>query len=803
MVSVSDSKKTNHLKDADAFNPASGSLLERLVFNYRRIVLVFCGIITLLFGAGAVHMKVNASYIDMLPSHQQYIKNYEDYKSNLRSLGDSIRIVVQYKNGNIYNNQYLKVLQKINDSVFLLPGVDRSFMTSLWTPSVRWAQITEAGTVGGPVMPDGFNGSPQALKQLEQNVQLANITGKIVANDSQSSAIFVPLLDYNPATGQSFNYGQFWSQVQAIKNKYESDNIKIHVVGFAAVMGTMIAALYKVILFFAIAAIVVSCFIFYFTRCIISTMSIVFCSIIAVIWLLGAIHFCGFSLDPYSILVPFLVFAIGVSHGAQKMNGIMQDIGRGINKYVAARYTFRRLFATGLTALLVDVVGFAVLTVIQIRAIQELAIMASIGVFLLIFTNLILLPIILSYVGVGHAAAVRSLREDKEDRANHGIVSQVFNFLDLFTQKKWAFVAVAFTLLLAVGGFVVGRHVQIGDVQSGAPEFWPNSVYNQDNRYVVSHYSLSSDEFAIIVHGIDPSGRGLVTYPAIVEMDRLGQYLDAVPGVQTTVSAANYVRDYTAAQFSGNLKWWTINRNPYVLSGSINATYADHPDMMSSNYTDAPLIVYLLNHKADTLQRVSNAAEFFINHHNSKKVQFLLAAGNAGFDQATNIVVAKANRMIPYLVYGVIVVLCLFAFRSWRAVIVAIIPLLVTSILCEALMVILGIGIKVATLPVMALGVGIGVDYALYLLSIQLKLQRDGVGLQEAYRRSLRFTGRIVFLVGFTLAVSVSFWAFSPIKFQADMGILLAFMFLWNMVGALFLVPSLSYFLLPNEVFKK
>jgi predicted RND superfamily exporter protein len=184
-------------------------------------------------------------------------------------------------------------------------------------------------------------------------------------------------------------------------------------------------------------------------------------------------------------------------------------------------------------------------------------------------------------------------------------------------------------------------------------------------------------------------------------------------------------------------------------------------------------------------------------------VQFLLAAGSAGMDEATNIVVKRANFLMPFLVYGAVIILCFVSFRTWRAVIVAIVPLIITSILCQALMVLLGIGVKVATLPVIALGVGIGVDYALYLLSVQLAFQRAGDPLRVAYRKALRFTGRIVALVGFTLAAGVSLWAFSPIKFQADMGILLTFMFLWNMLGALVLIPALSHFLLQTKFVSK
>ena len=194
------------------------------------------------------------------------------------------------------------------------------------------------------------------------------------------------------------------------------------------------------------------------------------------------------------------------------------------------------------------------------------------------------------------------------------------------------------------------------------------------------------------------------------------------------------------------------------------------------------------------------AATAFAEAHSVEGRGFLLAAGSAGIEAATNQVVARANRAMLLYVYAAVAVLCFVAFRSWRAVVVALVPLALTSILCEALMATLGIGVKVATLPVIALGVGIGVDYALYLLSVQLSEQRAGKSLAEAYRTAVRFTGRLVALVGLTLARGVITWAWSPIKFQADMGILLTFMFLWNMLGALILIPALSSFLLPRSL---
>jgi predicted RND superfamily exporter protein len=772
-------------------------MLELLIFNNRKIILAICALLTLVLGFSATRLTVNASYIDMLPQHQQYVVNYEANRKAMRALGDSVRIVVENKTGDIYNPQYLATLRTINDKVFLLPGVDRSFMKSLWMPVVRWTQITEQGVTGGSVMPDNYDGSAASIAQLRQNIVEAGITGSIVANDQKSSIIFVPLLDIDPATGAPFDYGKFWQSMQTEVLSMQSPSVGVHIVGFAAVMGNLIAALHEILGFFFVAAFIASIFIFAFTHCVRSTTAILACSFVAVIWLLGIIRFFGYVLDPYSILVPFLVFAIGVSHGAQKMNGIMQDIGRGAHRYVAARLTFRRLFMAGLTALIADAVGFAVLNVIQIQAIRTLAITASIGVSVLVFTNLVLLPIILSFVGVSEKAAKRSL-ETKQDDGGHGLFERVFQLLEHFSERRWAIGAIVVALVLMGAGYVVGEKVQIGDVAQGAPELRANSVYNHDDAFVIHHYSLSSDQFAIIVRG-DAGGRGLVSYPAMMEMDRLGQYLRTIPGVQTTVSAADFDRTYTSASFEGNLKWWSINNQKDVLAESIDDVFSYNPELMSNDFSAAPLIVYLDDHKASTLTAVANAAQGFADQHNSSDVQFLLAAGNAGMDAATNIVVKRANTLMPYLVYAAVIILCFISFRNWRAVIVAVVPLVLTSVLCQALMVMLGIGVKVATLPVIALGVGIGVDYALYLLSVQLAFQRAGDPLRVAYRKALRFTGRIVALVGFTLATGVSLWAFSPIKFQADMGVLLTFMFLWNMLGALILIPALSHFLLQTK----
>jgi predicted RND superfamily exporter protein len=785
----------------DTFDPNSGTRLERLVFNHRPAVIALCALLTLVLGfLAATRLTLNASFERMLPLGHPYIQNYLEHKNDLRGLGNSLRIVVENTKGDVYDRKYLELLRQVNDELTLTPGVDRAWVKSLWSPAVRWTEVTEEGFRGGPVMPDNYDGSDAATEQLRANIARSGIVGSIVGNDFRSSMIVVPLLDQDPATGQRLDYRQLSAQIEAIRAKVEAADggdppaMKMHVIGFAKLAGDLIDGLYRVALFFAVAAAIAAAIIFLYTRCVRSTSLVLACSLIAVLWQLGLVAAFGFEIDPYSILVPFLVFAIGVSHGAQKMNGIMQDIGRGAHKLVAARFTFRRLILAGLTALLADAVGFAVLMVIDIPVIQDLALTASIGVAVLILTNLILLPVLLSYTGVSPKAAERSLQAGLEENRDRGF-NRVWGWLERFVERRWAVGATLSAAALLVLGVVTSFNLKIGDLDAGAPELRPDSRYNRDNAYITSNYSLSSDLFAVIVK---TAPEGCLQYQTLVEADRLAWTLQQVPGVQTTVGLPDAVRRITAGSFEGSPKWLTIARNQDVLNYGAQQASVNNPDLFNTDCSVMPVIAYLSDHRAETLDRVVQASAAFAAVHGTPEREFKLAAGSAGIDAATNIVVRKAWTQMLLLVYAAVIVLCFVTFRSWRAVVVAIVPLVVTSMLCEALMVWLGIGVKVATLPVIALGVGIGVDYALYLLSVQLAQQRLGVPLREAYRRALQFTGKVVVLVGVTLAAGVVTWVWSPIKFQADMGILLAFMFVWNMVGAVILIPALSHFLLPS-----
>lgn len=771
------------------FDQSSGTFLERLFFNNRMLFLLVGLFVTLLFGFQSAQLGVNASFEKMMPSSHEYIQNYRAFANNLRSLGNAVTVVVENKNGTIYEAKYQQTLSEINDRVFLVKGVDRAFVQSLWMASVRWTAVTEDGFDGGPVMPPDYDGSPGSIEKLRANVEKAGLNGSLVAMDERSSAMFVPLLARDSDTGELLDYKALTDSINAINAEFQSRGVELHVIGFAKLVGDLITGLIQVLSYFVVAAVIVSVIVYWYSRCLISTSVVVGCSLIGVVWQLGVMQLLGFVLDPFSVLVPFLVFAIGVSHGSQMINGIIQYIGEGADRYVAARLTYRRLCLAGFAALASDALGFAVISVIDIPAIRDLALQATIGVAALIITNLLFIPVVLSFTGISARSVQRA------SRVQHG-EHPISRWFGHFAEKRTAGLVLIGVVILTIAGFIYGQKLSIGDVDAGAPELRADSEYNLDVAYIREHYGLSNDMFAVIV--TTPEG-GLGNFETLLQIDRLEQQLRDLPGVQITDSAASMARKFTPAGFEGSPKWYTISRSRYITNDAVDNVFTARPGLINDSRTVAPIIAYLSDHKAETLQSVTRVVEAFAAENNDEHRKFLLAAGNAGVEAATNQTVAKANYQMLVLVYAAVILLCGITFRSWRAVVVAILPLVVVSTLAQALMVLLGIGLKVATLPVVALGVGIGVDYALYLLTAYLAFQRQGMSVKQAYTSALVSTGKVVLLVGVTLTAAVATWIWSPIKFQADMGLLLAFMFLGNMLGALIIVPALATYLLKPE----
>ena len=770
--------------------PSAEPMIERLIFNNRLPLLILFLIATVFLGYNAAKIQPDASFERLIPLEHPYIVNMMEHRDDLQNLGNFIRIAVENEDGDIFEKEYMETLEKITDEVFYLNGVERSGLKSLWTSNVRWQEVTEQGFQGGTVIPDGYDGSPEKLEQLRNNVLRSGEVGSLVADDFNSSIIYAPLMEKDPETGKSLDYHELSQALEKkVRQKFEGQNpnIDIHIVGFAKLVGDLIEGIESIAIFALITLVLTTIFLFWYSRCIAGTIVPVVASLIAVVWQLGILRLLGYGMDPYSVLVPFLVFAIGISHGVQVVNAMALEASKGFDPLTSARLAFRALYIPGIVALVSDAFGFLTLLFIEIDVIRDLAVAAGIGVAVIIITNLVLHPVVMSYIGITRGG-IRNVQ-------NHqGKADRKWRLMSYFAHPGVAPVSLLIALVLVGMSFYYKQDLKVGDLDEGAPELRPDSRYNKDNSFMVENYSTSSDVLVVMV---ETPKESCTKYDVLRSMDRLQWRLENTKGVESTVSLADVSKIVTRALNEGNWNWYEISRNQTIINASIRQAPSG---LINTDCSLTPLMAFLDDHKAETLRRVTAEVEDFAEEHNDPdKHEFLLGAGNAGVEAATNEVISSAKNMMLFFVYAVVSFLCLLSFRSVRAVLCVVLPLGLTSIIAEALMAQMGIGIKVATLPVIALGVGIGVDYGIYMFSKLETYLKEGYPLQEAYFETLRSTGKAVAFTGITLALGVFTWIFSPIKFQADMGVLLTFMFLWNMVGAIWLMPALARFLLRPE----
>lgn len=761
------------------------TVIERLIFGYRKIVIAIFLMATVYLGFQASMMRLDAGFEKNVPLKHTYMQTYMAHRQDFGG-ANNVLVSVCDASGNIYNTHFMDTLQQVHDALFFINGVERSLVSSLFSPATRFTEIVEGGFSGGPVIPADFNAAnPEALAQVAANVEKAKIVGRLVSNDYSCAMVTAQLLDLDPQTGEPIDMLLIADALETqLRGQFESDDISIHVIGFAKMIGDVAKGAKDVVLFFTIALIITAIMVYFFSRSIMMTILPLLCSVVAVVWQLGLLTLLGFGLDPMSILVPFLVFAIGVSHGVQMINAVEKKAVAGMGAHHGAMSAFRALLIPGGIALLSDTVGFMTLLVIDIGIIRELAITASMGVAVIILTNLILLPVLMSFLNLDENYVKKFNRKER-----HNV--KLWSVIAACTHRKPAIVIMTLTAVLFIYGFMQSQHMKIGDLHAGAPSLQESSRYNQDTFLITEKYSVTVDYISVV---IETTPEACTSYNVMQAMDNFQWRMENVKGVQSAVSLASVAKNVNAGYNEGNIKWQVLPRNQQTLAQDISLVPTSS-GLLNGDCSVMPVILFMEDHKAETINQVIKAVKQYRQEYETSDMKFKLASGPVGVMAATNEAVASAQVPMMFYVFGAVILLCLISFRSLRSTLSVVLPLYVVSILAQALMTHLQIGLTVSTLPVIALGVGIGVDYGIYILSTMSHKLKAGATVQEAYMEALKERGSAVLFTGITLAVGVSTWVFSSLKFQMDMGILLTFMFLVNMLGAIIVLPALARFL--------
>ena len=869
--------------------------IENLFFKNRMSILSGFVVLTIVMGFFASQLRLDAGFYKTLPGNHSFIKTFYQYEDALFGSNNLI-IAVRNTEGDIFEKDFLSKLLEVSEAVRYLPGANQASLTSLWTPNVRVLRVTEEGyeataVIPGNIIPEDLNDSE--IQKIKERILTGGHVGKIVSNDFTSALIKIELTEFDPRTGEPLDYLSLGKLLDTeIRNTFEDEKYKIHIIGFAKMISDIASQAGNVFIFFLLAFGLTVLAVYYYSKSWTLTFLPLICSLTSLIWQFGMLEILGFGLDPLAILVPFLVFAIGVSHGIQQVNQITKEVIEGQTAIYAARASFSRLLVPGTMALVTDLVGFGTLVFLPIGMIQELGITASIGVAMKIVTNLVMLPLAASYAKYNNSFIARAERAIQGRR----------NAMQLFgkmAEPKIAVITLAISSVLFVYATILASDRHIGDLHAGAPELRPDAIYNKDMKDITSRFNITSDVLIVIMEVPELACR---MYDVMSVQDNFHWYMENVDGVTEVISLSGVARQAASGYAEGNPKWNYVPRHDRAL-GFVTSIADPSTGLLNEDCTILPVYIFTEDHKATTIEHVITAAQNYqseyqkldqaisfktvftppagenpypevlttygsgiekgeegineiktfteeewinfgyqnnfntrslvsgrlstlfkdeqLSSYDTKEMKdinsargaindyfktntydalvtpyddtnFRLASGTVGIMHATNEVIETSELPMMLLVYAVIIFLVFITYRDWRATVCCTVPLTFATMLGYAFMDVMEIGLKISTLPVMVLAVGIGVDYAFYIYNRLQTYLKEGLDITEAFQNTFANTGAAVIFTALTLAIGVSTWSFSALKFQADMGMLLTFMFIVNMLCAMTTLPALA-----------
>lgn len=760
--------------------------LARACVRQRAWILGGFALLSIAMGLLATQLRADAGFTKMIPLQHPFMQVFMKYEP---VFGGANRVLVAMhpKQGDIFNEESLRLLRSLTEDVFFVPGVERSSVTSIFTPNVRFTEVVEEGFRGGNIVSSDFDGRPQQIEQVRVNLAKSDWAGRIVSDDGTAALVLASLQERDPVSDARLNLREVADAFEEIRSRHESDHHSIHIIGFAKAVGDIADGAAGVLVFFALAFAVISALLWLYTGSTMLTVNTLGCALVPVVLLLGLMPLLGWGLDPMSILAPFLIFAIAVSHAVQMTNAWRIEFERHKSAELASERCFCDLLLPGSMALVSTGLGFLVIAFVQIEVVRELALIATLGVLLIVFSNSALLPALLSY---RNDAAFSPVAANRFDWLWHGV--------SRLACRGPAVLAVFVCLGILSLGLWIAKDRQVGDLGKGVPELRADSRYNQDAAFITSKFALGLDVMQVIVEAKGEDSP--CVNPAIMgPIEEFELAMQQNPVVSAVSGLPSFAKTVSQAYAENNLKWWALPEDPTQLAQGVGAATRLGNTLMNPGCTAMPVSVFTMDHQAPTISALVQDVEAFAKEFNRDDLTFSIGLGNLSVMAATNQVVLAADPWVNAALFGSVAALCLLAFRSFRITLCIIIPLGLVTVLCNAVMVLLDIGLKVNTLPVVALGVGVGVDYGIYLFErIRAELMA-GRPLQQAVFWALRQRGVASLFTAAIMTVSVLTWLGSDLQFQADMGVLLGFMFLVNLLGALILLPALAAFLVSAD----
>jgi len=766
------------------------------ILRRRFLVLLLVATLTAFFGYFASRTELVTSFGDLLPQNHPFIKIAHKYDAYFGSV-NNVTIMVEAREGTIYTHDTLEKLAKMTRDMDLVYGIQHGSVRSLITASY-FRPLAGGVILNTPIIPGGeIPKAEKELAEIRSNVHKnpGVVYGRFVSLDDKAAVIEASFLE------SRLDYRRIFADLRStVVNPNRDNTVHIYIGGQPILYGWVYFYTPQIFKIFLITVIAVWILLYLYFHDWRGALRPTISGVICAIWGLGFIRMIGFSLDPLVLVIPFLITARAVSHSVQMHDRYYEEFYRLRDKEKAILSAFSELFVPSLSGILADAFGVLVILLVPVLFLQKLAITASFWIAAIIVSELLLNPIVYYYLEPPRIKVI--------EKREHGIFKRV---LDAFA--AWMLAPAGRRATLIATGVAIAlcaffwTGLKVGDPSSETPILWPNSPYNRAMKAIQSEFG-AIEQFVVVAELEKPAN--LYDPKLFKTMDDYERHMEGDASVGRAFSVADLLSNGASSLREFQPKWNvlpTTRRQTGVLLGGLlgGASPLSTAYIITPRREATQMTVYCKDREGENVQRiVQRTQQFFADPKNHVEgVKFSLAAGIVGELAAANQEIINNDVLLNVLAFVTIYLIILGTYRSFVAGFYLLFPLLLANAAINAYMGAHDIGININTLPVVTVGVGFGIDYAIYVVSRIVEELALGRDLTEATYAALTTSGKAVVFTALTLVASVLFWYWSSIRFDAEMGLLLAVWMFVSMLGAMTILPVLIVSLNPSFIHKE
>lgn len=751
-------------------------------------------LITLVLGWFALHVEVRTVFEDMLPSGHEYIKTHEQFKDTFGG-SNMVTIMFEAKEGDIFQTDVLDKVRTVTLGLREVSAVNQYQIVSLASKKLKEMRASTMGIESVPLMWPDLPATTAEMAALKQAV-LRNplVYGPYVSRDLKATLVTVDFID------EQVEYGAVFKEIRALINSVEDDSVSIHVVGDPILFGWVGHYLPETVQLVAVALMLTLFMLFILLRTWRGLLLPMLAGLVSASWALGICRLLDISFEPLVIVVAMLITSRAVSHSVQIVNRFDDELevlppGADTSR-IAARVALADLFRPGMLGVIADAAVMAVVALSPIPMLQKLTVLACVWVATLTISAVILTPVMLSFIRKPHGY-VHSLN----------CIPALTKVLDLATRvslSRGRYLVLGGALLVVIAAGLYSLNMKIGDANPGSPILWPESTYNVDSAAINERFEGVDRMFVVIG---DEGNRGFVRgTEALQAMNGLQRFMEAQPEVGGSTSLADVIPQMNASLHEGNPRYMEIGSSDAV-NGSLVAMLdsvsepGDLSRFADDQYANGAVTLMFRDRQGETIRTAVARVKEYIETHPLSTGQWQLAGGQIGVMAAVNEIILASQIEAVALALMVLAVICTVVYRASTAGMVFMVPVIISNMVTYAYMTWQDIGMSINTVPVAALGIGLGVDYAFYIADRVKEEIALGKTPEEAVRISLHTAGMGVIVTASVLIIATLLWWMSSLRFQAEMGLLMAIWLTVSAFSSLFVMPALLYVFRPRFIF--